>query len=135
MPAERASEAEHSSPETTTPFLEDLVSLAAVIGAGCEPCAETMVERALRHEAVKPLVERTLTILSGVSAARCFADAVGPETTDRMKRSLRAGRNALDRLEGSAPTAAARGLPTAVSTSPDGSQWQNGRAGPWSGQP
>jgi hypothetical protein len=98
MPAERANEARHAGPETTSPFLEDLVSLAAVIGAGCEPCAERMVERALQHEDVKPLVEGTLTILAGISAARCFADAVGPETADRMKRSLRAGRNALDRL-------------------------------------
>jgi hypothetical protein len=98
MPAERANEQRHAGPETTPPFLEDLVSLAAVIGAGCAPCAERMVERALQHEGLKPLVEQTLAILDGIAAARCFADAVGGETADRMKRSLRAGRNALDRL-------------------------------------
>jgi hypothetical protein len=83
--------------ETASPALEDLIPLAAVIGAGCGPCAERMVARALQHEDARPLVERTLAILTGVSGAKCFEASVGPEVVDRMKRSLRAGRMALDR--------------------------------------
>ena len=83
--------------QVASPVLEDLIPLAAVIGAGCEPCSERWVGRALLREDARPLVERTLAILAGVSAAKCFADAVGPERVDRMKRSLRAGRMALDR--------------------------------------
>jgi hypothetical protein len=68
-----------------------------VIGAGCEPCAERMVARALERENARPSVERTLAIVAEVAGAKCFAEAVGPETLGAMKRSLRAGRNALDR--------------------------------------
>ena len=82
--------------EATPPALEDLVPIAAVIGAGCEPCAARMVERALQRGSSKPLIQRTLGILAEVGAAKCFAAAVGPEIVDRMKRSLRAGRKALD---------------------------------------
>ena len=97
MSAERANDAQHIARKAVLPALEDLVPLAAVIGAGCEPCAERMVARALERDDAKPFVARTLAILAGVSAAKCFAEAVGPETVERMKRSLRAGRNALDR--------------------------------------
>jgi hypothetical protein len=79
------------------PALEDLVPLAAVVAAGCQPCAERMVARALEREGAMPFVARTLAILAEVSAAKCFAEAVGPETTERMRRCVRAGRNALDR--------------------------------------
>ncbi len=88
-------EAPPTGRETASPVLEDLISLAAVIGAGCEPCAERMVGRALQHQEAKPFVERSLAILAGVSAAKCFAAAVGQEAVDRMRRSLRAARNAL----------------------------------------
>ena len=94
MSAERADDAQDVGRK---PVLEDLVPLAAVIGAGCEPCAERMVARALEREDAKPFVARTLAILAGVSTGKCFAEAVGPETMERMKRALRAGRNALDR--------------------------------------
>jgi hypothetical protein len=97
MAEERADERHADQEDTIAPALEDLLPLAAVIGAGCEPCAERMVERALRHEDARPLVARTLAILGGVSGSRCFADAMGPEAVDRMKRSLRAGRTALEK--------------------------------------
>jgi len=96
MAAERA-DGRDTGQVTASPVLEDLIPLAAVIGAGCGPCAERMVARALVREDARPLVERTLSILAGVSGAKCFEDAVGPETVDRMKRSLRSGRRALDR--------------------------------------
>jgi alkylhydroperoxidase/carboxymuconolactone decarboxylase family protein YurZ len=96
MAAERAIDEGRPGEETVPPGLEDLVPIAAVVGAGCEPCAARMVERALQHGSSKPLVRRTLGILAEVSAAGCFAAAVGPEIVDRMNRSLRAGRRALD---------------------------------------
>jgi hypothetical protein len=58
-----------------------------------------MVERALQGGSSEPLIRRTLGILAEVSAATCFAAAVGPEIVDGMKRSLRAGRKALDNHE------------------------------------
>ncbi len=85
--------------DAVAPMLEDLVPLAAVIGAGCEPCAASLVERALQREGERPALERTLRILAGVARAECLADNVGPEVIERMKRSLRAGRQALDRGE------------------------------------
>ncbi len=97
MSVERADATQDVGRKPALPALEDLVPLAAVIAAGCEPCAERMVARALEREDAKPFVARTLAILAGLSAAKCFAEAIGPETAERMKRSLRAGRNALDR--------------------------------------
>jgi alkylhydroperoxidase/carboxymuconolactone decarboxylase family protein YurZ len=96
MAAERAIDERCPGEEAVPPVLEDLVPIAAVVGAGCEPCAARMVGRALQRGSSKPLVQRTLGILAEVSAAKCFAAAVGPEIVDRMKRSLRAGRKALD---------------------------------------
>ena len=99
MAGERASDERCPGEETVPPVLEDLLPIAAVVGAGCEPCAARLVEQALRRGASKPLIQRTLGILAEVSAARCFAAAVGPEVVERMKRSLRAGREALDNHE------------------------------------
>ena len=96
MATERA-EAQPAGPQTVPPFLGDLIPLAAVIGAGCEPCAQRMVRRALQHEDARPLVGRTLAILAAMAAEKCFGDAVGPDALDRMERSLRAGRKALER--------------------------------------
>ncbi len=97
MSVERANDTQDVGRQPALPSLEDLVPLAAVIAAGCEPCAEKMVTRALEREGAQPYVVRTLAILAGLSATKCFAEAVGPETTERMTRSLRAGRNAFDR--------------------------------------
>ncbi len=99
MATERAIDERRREEETAPPALEDLVPIAAVIGAGCEPCAARMVARALQRGSSEPLIERTLGILAAVSAAKCFGAAVGPEIVDRMQRSLQAGREALDRRE------------------------------------
>jgi hypothetical protein len=106
MVAERAMDGQCCGSDTAGSALEDLVPIAAVIGAGCEPCAATMVERALRRGRPGPLIERTLGIVAQVGRAECFAAAVGVEVVDRMRRSLRAGREALGRREapGSEPT-------------------------------
>ena len=99
MPAERAMDEQCCGSETAGAALEDLVPIAAVVGAGCERCAARMVERALRRGISEPLIERTLGIVAQVSTAECFATAVGVEVVDRMRRSLLAGREALGRRE------------------------------------
>ncbi len=97
MPNQRATDIPCSAMEASPAVLEDLVPLAAVIGAGCEPCAVKMVERAVHHRCPKPSLQLTLRILAELSAGKCLATAVGPEVVDRMQRALRAGREALDR--------------------------------------
>jgi hypothetical protein len=97
MAAERTTDKQCCGSDPGRPVLEDLVPIAAVIGAGCEPCAARMVERALRHGSPGPLIERTLGVIAHVSAADCFTRAVGAEVVGRMERSLRAGRKALRR--------------------------------------
>ncbi len=99
MSPDRANDTQDLGRNPAPSSLDDLVALAAVIGAGCEPCAQRMVARALEREDARSSVERTLAILAGVAGARCFAEAVGPVRLDRMRRSLRAGRSALDRPE------------------------------------
>ncbi len=96
MTAERTSEETCCGNEKAVPVLEDLVPIAAMIGAGCESCTARMVKRALRHGSPEPLIEKTLGVVAEVTAAECFATAVGAEVVDRMKQSLRAGRTALD---------------------------------------
>jgi len=96
MSPERSSQTRDVGRKPAPPSLDDLVPLAAVIGAGCAPCAERMVARALEREDARPSIERTLAILARVAGATCLAEAVGPESVERMKRSLRAGQKALD---------------------------------------
>ncbi len=80
--------------ETATP-LEDLIPIAVAIAAGCERCAETLVNRALERGGGKPLVGRTLAIVAAVRSRSCFAQAVGPEVIARMDGPLEAGKKAL----------------------------------------
>ena len=77
------------------PRLEDLIPIAVVIAAGCERCAERMVGRALRRGSARPLVERTLEIVTHLHTRDCFVEAVGPEAVARMEKPLEAGRKAL----------------------------------------
>lgn len=77
-----------------TPRLEELIPVAVVIGAGCEPGAENLVRRALWRAGSKPAVELTLGLVSPVASHECLRDAVGPATFERVKRALRAGRRA-----------------------------------------
>jgi alkylhydroperoxidase/carboxymuconolactone decarboxylase family protein YurZ len=77
------------------PWLEDLIPIAVVISAGCERCAQSMVQRALRRGGAQLLIERTLGIIEHVGSAECLAQAVGPDVIARMETSLRAARRAL----------------------------------------
>jgi hypothetical protein len=81
--------------QPVTVRLEDVISIAVVIAAGCERCAERMVERALSQGTPGHLVKRTLGIVARVRSTECFAQAVGPEVIARMAKPLQAGRRAL----------------------------------------
>jgi len=94
---------EYRSSEPETPRLEDLVPIAVVIAAGCEPCAEKMVQRALRRGSAVPLIERTLGIVAHIRSRDCFAQAVGPVVIARMERPLEAGKKALRGSGGTTP--------------------------------
>lgn len=78
-----------------TPRLEDLIPIAVVIAAGCETCAQRMIQRALQQGSTKPLIKRTLGIVAHLRTLDCFAQAVGPEVVARMKGPLQAGERAL----------------------------------------
>lgn len=91
--------ARHCSGEPAMPRLEDLIPIAVGIAAGCERCAERMVERALKGGATKRLIERTLGIVANLRSVDCFARAVGPEVIARMEKPLQAGRKALREAE------------------------------------
>jgi hypothetical protein len=81
--------------QLVTVRLEDLIPIAVVIAAGCEPCAERMVERALSQGTPGHLVRRTLGIVARARSTECFVQAVGPEVIARMEKPLQAGRRAL----------------------------------------
>ena len=80
---------------SVTVKLEDVIPIAAVIAAGCEPCAKRMVERALRQGTPIHLINRTLGIVARVRSTECFVQAVGSEVIARMEKPIQAGRRAL----------------------------------------
>jgi alkylhydroperoxidase/carboxymuconolactone decarboxylase family protein YurZ len=75
--------------------LADLIPIAVVIGAGCERCAKTMVERALRRGSAEVWIDETLRVVEHLPSLDCFRQAVGPEAIGRMEKSLEAGRKTL----------------------------------------
>ncbi len=81
-----------SSKETR---LEDLIPIAVVIAAGCEPCAERMVRRALESGAPQRDVRKVLGIVSALGRQECFAKAVGTDAVARMERPLERGKKTL----------------------------------------
>jgi alkylhydroperoxidase/carboxymuconolactone decarboxylase family protein YurZ len=94
---ERANQVGHEgrSSKPGTAGFENLIPIAVVIAAGCEPCAERMVERALRQGTPRHLIERTLGIVARLHSADCLADAVGAEVVARMDKPLEAARRTL----------------------------------------
>lgn len=75
--------------------LGDLIPIAVVIAGGCEPCAERMVERALRQGSPRRQIERTLEIVAHLRSQACFAQAVGAGVIARMEKPFQAARKAL----------------------------------------
>ncbi len=83
--------------ETATgPDLENLIPIAVVIAAGCEPCAEKMVRRALdQGNAVKD-IRKTLSLVAHMQNLECLAENVGPTVVARMEKPLAAGKRSLE---------------------------------------
>jgi Carboxymuconolactone decarboxylase family len=84
-----------SSQHASETRLQDLIPIAMVIVGGCEPCAESMVNRALRQGSSWQDIDKTLRIVAGTQALDCFAKAVGPDVIARMEKPLVAGRRTL----------------------------------------
>ncbi len=74
--------------------LADLILIATVIAAGCEPCAENAVGRALK-EGSQRHIQRTLDIIAKIQKLDCFAKAIGTDVVARMEKALAAGRGTL----------------------------------------
>lgn len=79
----------------STVALESLIPIAVVIAAGCEPCAESLVERALRLGTPADLIERALAIVAYVRSRPCLERAVGAEVVEHMQKPLQAGQRTL----------------------------------------
>ncbi|HLA79821.1 MAG TPA: hypothetical protein VJU18_19775 [Vicinamibacteria bacterium] len=98
-PTEHAAD-ESPSSEPEVPGLEDLIPIAVVIGAGCERCTESLVQRARWRGTPQALIARTLGIVARVCSVECFVRAVGPEVIGGMRGSLQAGKEALRQAPG-----------------------------------
>ncbi len=99
QPAAATNESE-SSPHLSEARLQDLIPIAMVIVGGCEPCAESMVNRALKQGNSWQDIDKTLRIVAGTQALECFAKAVGPDVIARMEKPLAAGRRTLEEALG-----------------------------------
>jgi hypothetical protein len=85
------------------PILQGLIPIAVVITAGCEPCAERMVNRALQEGSSRRQILKAIAIVEGVHGSECFRTAVGQEVCDRMVKPLARARRAAE--DGSAEAA------------------------------
>lgn len=75
--------------------LEDLIPVAVAVAAGCEPCTERAIRRALEHGSPTHAVARTLAIVGHIRGRDCFAEAVGREAVARMGGPLQTGERTL----------------------------------------
>jgi hypothetical protein len=80
------------------PKLEDLIPIAVVIAAGCEPCAERMVRRAVEAGSAGRHVLRTIAIVADLRERECFRTNIAPEVVERMTAPLARARKILDEL-------------------------------------
>jgi len=87
------------------PKLEDLIPIAVVIAAGCEPCAERMVRRAVEAGSARRHVLRTIAIVADLRERECFRTNIAPEVVERMKGPLARARKTLDELAGTGAAA------------------------------
>jgi hypothetical protein len=91
-------------------WLESLIPIAVVIGAGCEACTRSLILRARGRGISAALITRTLAVVARVSSAECLARAVGPEVVGRMRASLEAGQNAVPGARGRVGTPGCCGI-------------------------
>ena len=82
----------HGRPE---PRLQNLIPLAVAIAAGCEPCAEAAVTRALKQGSSMNHVGETLHIIAYMQGLECLMRNVGPEVVARMSKPLAAASRTL----------------------------------------
>jgi alkylhydroperoxidase/carboxymuconolactone decarboxylase family protein YurZ len=78
------------------PDLESLIPIAVVIAAGCEPCAEKMVRRALDQGSTAKDIRKTLGLIAHLQDLDCLAENVGPAALARMEKPLAAGKRTLE---------------------------------------
>lgn len=84
-----------TSPRGQEARLQDLIPIAMVIVGGCEPCAESMVHRALQQGSSWQDIDTTLRIVASMQKHDCFAKAVGTQVVAGMDKPLAAGRKTL----------------------------------------
>ncbi len=77
-----------SSQRASETRLQDLIPIAMAIVGGCEPCAESMVTRALKQGSSWQDIDKTLRIVAGTQALDCFAKAIGADVIARMEKPL-----------------------------------------------
>jgi hypothetical protein len=70
------------------PILQDLIPIAVVIAAGCEPCAEKMVCRALKEGSSQRQVLKAIAIVESVLSLECFQAAISQDVRERMVKPL-----------------------------------------------
>jgi hypothetical protein len=84
------------------PILQSLIPIAVVIAAGCEPCAERMVRRALKDGSPRRQVLKVIGIVEHLHGSECFRTAVSPDVRERMVKPLARARTTAE--EGAAET-------------------------------
>jgi alkylhydroperoxidase/carboxymuconolactone decarboxylase family protein YurZ len=77
------------------PELENLIPIAVVIAAGCEPCAEKMVRRAINQGSTAKDIRKTLGLVAHLQDLDCLAENVGAAVLSRMEKPLTAGKRTL----------------------------------------
>lgn len=83
----------------TVPKLQDLIPLAVAIAAGCEPCAEAAVTRALKQGSSTHHIGETLRIIAYMQSMECLNRNVGPEVVGRMSKPLAASSRTLQKAD------------------------------------
>lgn len=76
--------------------LENLIPLAVVVACGCEPCAESMVRRALQAGTSTRDVQRVLAIIQTMMTVDCLIARVSAEVVAHMEKSLAIALRTLD---------------------------------------
>lgn len=77
------------------PDLENLIPIAVVIAAGCEPCAKKMVRRALDQGSAPKDIRKTLGLVAHLQDLDCLAENVGAAVLSKMEKPLAAGKRTL----------------------------------------
>ncbi len=93
-PAQTTTRQTHSNAQAAG-RLEDLIPVAVAVAAGCEPCTERAIRRALERGNPNHAVARTLAIVGHIRGRDCFAEAVGREVVARMGGPLQTGERTL----------------------------------------